>query len=99
MQRYQRVAPENAEGSVALARVRRLADRFTEALLAAQQAVTRDPYDPRAYRELALAYIALNRPGEAIQQLDQASRSGVTPDRDVFLLAHSLVADRSSVPA
>ncbi len=93
LRRYSEIAPESPAGTASVARVRRVEWRTTEELLAAQQAVSRDPYNRSAQRELALAYIALDRPKDAIQAITEAQRLGVVPDPAPLLLARVLQAD------
>lgn len=93
LRRYQEIVPGSAAGTASVARVRRLEWRTTEELLAAQQAVTKDPYDRFAGRELALAYLALDRPKDAVQAMDEVRRSGVVPDSAALLLAWFLQAN------
>lgn len=97
LRRYQELAPESAAGPAAVARVRRAEWRTTEELLAAQQAAAKDPYDRFANRELALAYVALDRPNDAVELMDQAGRSGVVPDGTPLLLARFLQARNPAV--
>ncbi len=96
LRRYEAATAEHATGPAAVARLRRQQWRFSEALLAAQQAVNRDPYDPLANRELALAYVGLDRPRDAAHLFEQARHFGVTADRAVATLAGYLAADRPS---
>ena len=92
LRRYQELAPADSAGPAAVARVRRVEWRSTEALLAAQQAVTMDPYDRLADRELVLAYVALDRPKDALQAMDEAERAGVTLGEASPLLVRFLEA-------
>lgn len=93
LRRYQKLAPRSAAGPTAVARVRRSEWRVTEALLAAQRAVAQDPYSRPANRELALAYVAADRPEEARQAIDQATRADVPPDQATLLMVRFLETD------
>lgn len=69
--------PRQVEVLVVLARANRLSGHMTEALLAAQKALSADPYRVAAADEAASAMIGLNRFGDARALAEKMSRSGV----------------------
>ena len=69
--------PVDPESLLALARVMRLGGHMTEALLSAEQATRRGPFDVAALNEQAHALIGLDRYADALHLESAASASGL----------------------
>jgi eukaryotic-like serine/threonine-protein kinase len=78
MRQYVAKYPADVEGRRGLARVLRLQGYLPEALLAAQQGLEMNPYDPETFGEAELAMIGMDRYDGALKL--QAHRMGVAPD-------------------
>ena len=95
--RYNERFPRDVDGMVALATVLRVQGHLVEALLAAQQAYTDDPYRAQAYYEAESAMIGLDRYAAVLQLEEQAQRFGVPPSG--MRLTAAYLAGREDVVA
>ena len=90
--------PENAELLTLLARVTRSNGHMTEALLAAEKALSHDPYNGDAYREAALALIGQNRGADALRMAQRAREHGTVCDCDQLLAQDLLRGEDNAAP-
>ncbi|MDQ2835455.1 MAG: hypothetical protein M3Y50_17285, partial [Acidobacteriota bacterium] len=80
--------PHDDTGMEGLARILSAQGFFPESLLAAQQGIAEDPYDPDIYNQAEAALLALSRYSSVLQMQAQAGRNGVLADTSVLPAAY-----------
>ena len=96
MKQFKELYPRDLAGVLGLARVLRAQGHLPEALQAAQQVFSEDPYNSDAYSEAEIAMTGMDRFQGALQLQEQAQRLGVVPG-GIRLAAAYLAGDAAEL--
>jgi eukaryotic-like serine/threonine-protein kinase len=96
MKQFKELYPRDPAGVLGLAQVLRAQGHLPEALQAAQQVFSEDPYSSDAYSEAEIAMTGMDRFQGALQLQEQAQRLGVVPG-GIRLAAAYLAGDAAEL--
>ena len=96
MKQFKELYPRDLAGALGLARVLLAQGHLPEALQAAQQVFSEDPYSSDAYSEAEIAMTGMDRFQGALQLQEQAQRLGVIPG-GIRLAAAYLAGDAAEL--